>query len=222
MPGGHAARRSRVRLPHRGIATRSSTQAGPVRPVLLARRRAGSPEPLLRWSARGLEPCVGARPSRSHRVGGPRSVPCTNDSMISLWAVETRRLELPTSCVQSRRSSQLSYVPAGGTVRWHSIVGLLTGVPARRARSADRVVRTHRRDLAAPSHGPRDPNSQLLVTCRRRSSVRFASALPLSVPATASIAWMISLPISSRRSASAVASAATTALWRRSTASASE
>ena len=136
--------------------------------------------------------------------------------------VETRRLELPTSCVQSRRSSQLSYVPAGRTVRWHSIVGLLTDDPARLARGAERVVRTHRRDPAAPSHGPRDPNSQLLVTCRSRSSVRFASALPLSVPATASIAWMISLPISSRRSASAVASAATTALWRRSTASASE
>ena len=47
--------------------------------------------------------------------------------------VETRRLELPTSCVQSRRSSQLSYVPAGRTVRWHSIVGLLTGDPARLA-----------------------------------------------------------------------------------------
>ena len=135
--------------------------------------------------------------------------------------VETRRLELPTSCVQSRRSSQLSYVPAGSTVRWHFIVGLLTGVPARLARGADRVGRTHRRDLAAPAPGPRDPNSQLLVTCRSRSSVRFASALPLSVPATASITSMISLPISSRRSASAVASAPTTALWRRSTASAS-
>ncbi len=48
--------------------------------------------------------------------------------------VETRRLELPTSCMQSRRSSQLSYVPAGRTVRQQSIVGLLTGLPARLAR----------------------------------------------------------------------------------------
>ncbi len=76
-PGGHATQRSRVRLRRRGTAMRSSTQAEPVRPVPPARRRAGSLGLLLQWSAHGLEPYVGARPSRPRQVAGPRAVPQT-------------------------------------------------------------------------------------------------------------------------------------------------
>ncbi len=75
VPGGHATRRSRARLRGPGTATRSSTQAEPVRSVSPARRRAGSLGLLLQWSAHGHGPSAGVRPSHRHRVGGPRSEP---------------------------------------------------------------------------------------------------------------------------------------------------
>ncbi len=75
------------------------------------RRGGGFLSPPPQWSGRALSPFVGVHSSRRRRADVPTVVPSHDDSMISSWWVETMGLEPTTSCVQSRRSRQLSYVP---------------------------------------------------------------------------------------------------------------